>query len=251
MGQSVNQGVATTVLSSSTDNVSSSNISKSQPLTSIGISAPISQPQQILPSSSTPLPKAKPVSVAHVENSALIAPEKALEQILAQNFDRISAPAIITIFKYFSNIVSNPMDSKYKSINLTNKVFLDNVRPVKFALEYLASVGFVSNGPTSIVYPDETTEDLKAQLQLLDGAMNQLNIPIEDRPRFIVASPSDPRMSTVELTPFDPFKSSVVRNAKQVLITKDNILFIVLLFSCLFLIDSLIATTRGDVTYRA
>jgi hypothetical protein len=145
-----------------------------------------------------------------------VLPEQALEQLLAQNFDRISTPAVITIFKYFSNIVSNPMESKFKSINLTNKVFLDKVKPVKFALEYLASVGFVSSGSSTIVYPSDDTEHLKAQLQLLDGAMNRLQIPMDDRPRLLVASPTDPRMSTVTLAPFDPFKASVVRQASQV-----------------------------------
>lgn len=162
--------------------------------------------------------------VVHIDDTSVepsstiqVTPEQALDQILAQNFDRVSAPAVITIFKYLSNIASHPDDGKFRSINLTNKVFLDKVKPAKFALEYLASVGFIANGPGAIMYPQGQDQNLKDQLQLLDGAMNRLQVPVDERPRLVIASPDDPRMSTVALAPFDPFKAFVVRNASQVL----------------------------------
>ena len=137
------------------------------PSSNANIIAPTSQPQQASILSSTASNQHESTATpTPVEVTALMVPEQALDQLLAQNFDRISAPAVITIFKYFSNIVSNPIDPKFKSINLTNKVFLDKVKPANFALEYLAGVGFVSSGTGSstIVYPSDDTDHLKAQL---------------------------------------------------------------------------------------
>lgn len=44
---------------------------------------------------------------------------------------------------YAENIIKNIDDEKYRKIRLTNKTFVDKVLPIKGAVEFLESIGFV------------------------------------------------------------------------------------------------------------
>ena len=50
-----------------------------------------------------------------------------LEALLSQNFDKVSSTCVITIAKYVSNILSNPNEPKYRTINMLNKAFQEKV----------------------------------------------------------------------------------------------------------------------------
>lgn len=50
-----------------------------------------------------------------------------LEKLLSQNFDQVSSICVITIAKYVVNILSNPNEPKYRTINMLNKAFQEKV----------------------------------------------------------------------------------------------------------------------------
>lgn len=56
---------------------------------------------------------------------------ESIKGILSQNFDAVSIPALITITKYVTNIINNPVDPKFRAINTSNKVFMEKVIPAK------------------------------------------------------------------------------------------------------------------------
>ncbi|CAD5218829.1 unnamed protein product [Bursaphelenchus okinawaensis] len=50
--------------------------------------------------------------------------------------------ALPIIHKYISNILLNPDEPKFRKIKTTNKVFIEKVKPVKGAVDFLRGVGF-------------------------------------------------------------------------------------------------------------
>ena len=136
-----------------------------------------------------------------------------IEQLLTQNFDRVSTPCVLTIVKYVLNILSEPTNTKYRTLNASNKTFLEKVMTANGAQDLIYSLGFVEVPGTATLRNDSSVELLEAAMVLLVGAMERLNIPLGDRPKQRAAQ------SVVNQAPveeWDPFKSSIVRTAPQV-----------------------------------
>jgi hypothetical protein len=169
----------------------------------------------------------------------LPAPKEAMQELLSQNFDAVSRPAVLTLSKYLQNIANHPKEEKYRVIKPDNKIFQEKVVPARGSLLFLAAVGFrekkeqptnksifsgtgnnasalIGTGATgpSILVLDQSNNKLEEGIAALDSAMNELEIPDEERPR----APPPPLQSVVATPPveFDPFKPLVFRQAIQV-----------------------------------
>ena len=147
-----------------------------------------------------------------------------LENILTQNFDKVSIPTIITLTKYINNIIDNPYNDKYRSINMNNKVFQTNIAPVKSSAEYLISVGFIINNSNgTLIYPQDSTDPICSKLQIhrndLYAAMDRLNIPTENRPQpaQVNSTSNSSSVPHQNIITFDPYKANIVRQAPQVI----------------------------------
>ena len=146
-----------------------------------------------------------------------------LDNVLSQNFDAVTIPAIIIMTKYLYNILANPDEAKYRNIILTNKTFVEKVSPAKGALDFLSGVGFVrtsTQGKPSLCLSMPATQasmqqhiaGIKTAASALENAMQELNVPMEDRPNM-------PQPKVIPTTngnnaqAFDPFKTFVRRVA--------------------------------------
>ena len=138
-----------------------------------------------------------------------------LDLLLSQNFDRVSSPCIVTATKYIQNILSDPSELKFRTINIANKAFQEKVLKAIGASELMVSMGFVQNpGSVSLLTNDSSAEFLQKILNLLEQAMIKLNIPEADRPK---AKPVVQRVvPTGPVVEWDPYASSIVRTAPQV-----------------------------------
>jgi hypothetical protein len=63
----------------------------------------------------------------HATLSTIPTSSVAVDNLLANNFDRVSIPAITTIIKYIHNLIVNPVDIKFRSINTSNKAFQEKI----------------------------------------------------------------------------------------------------------------------------
>jgi hypothetical protein len=144
-------------------------------------------------------------------------PEAVLGDLLSNNFDAVSAPAIVTMTKYVCNILSNPEEPKFRTITTSNAVFSSKVGNLPAAVEFLLSIGFeavaIGQGPPNLVFgSSQDISRLKSALKLLHKAMDGLGVPAEERPKVKVAAVAPPQPPV----PFDPFKPAIIRNAPQV-----------------------------------
>lgn len=67
---------------------------------------------------------------------------------------------------YAENIIRNRDEEKYRKIRFTNKTFMDKVLPIKGAVEFLESIGFVK---TKIVNQDKEEDFLVFPEDCLDN----------------------------------------------------------------------------------
>ncbi|XP_065200657.1 UBX domain-containing protein 6 [Planococcus citri] len=94
-----------------------------------------------------------------------------------KNPDKI-AMCVDTLNKYLRNIVSNPVEEKFRKIRLSNKVFQDKVAGMEGAMEFLEAAGFVKE---SLTVNDELEEFLvmpaekSADIDMLESLMDALN----------------------------------------------------------------------------
>lgn len=68
---------------------------------------------------------------------------------------------------YAENIIRNKDEEKYRKIRLTNKTFMEKVLPIKGAVEFLKSIGFVKRKIVHLdqeedflVFPEESLDNL-------------------------------------------------------------------------------------------
>ena len=140
-----------------------------------------------------------------------------VDLLLSQNFDRASSPCILTIVAYVQNILSDPSNSKFRSINIANKTFQGKISKVSAALELLQSIGFTEVPASNTLCITAPSSRLESSLKSLVVAMDRLQIPLEDRPK-----PKPPKSSFTESQQntfresWDPYKSSFVSTAPQV-----------------------------------
>jgi PUB domain len=138
-----------------------------------------------------------------------------VDVLLSENFDRVSSPCVLTIVKYIQNIISDPSDPKYRTINTGNKTFQDKVLLANSALNLMYSIGFKEVPGSPSLRTAATVDELSASLTLLEGAMDRLMIPVSDRPKPRQAA-IQASQSQVPLPEWDPYQSSIVRTAPQV-----------------------------------
>ena len=145
----------------------------------------------------------------------------ALDLLLANNFDKVSTLAVVTISKYVANIVGDPSEPKYRTINTANKAFQDKVKPATGSLELMHSIGFepaavsTSSDATSL-HSSASAQFMMETMQLLHEAMERLQIPAEERPRPVQKVAASSSSSSAGPVPdFDPFRTSIVRTAPQ------------------------------------
>lgn len=172
--------------------------------------------------------------------------QDALLHIQQNNFDAVAIPGLILILKYMSNILSNPMEEKYRSINVQNKVFREKIHTMKGGIVLLWACGFQpvfensnrmsseagvsifnssiyrNDNPelVSMVYPNSPLLALEANFQIVtqwttDMGVESTLIPMIKN-QVSGKGESNLAASQVAAVPFDPFKSSIVRNSEQV-----------------------------------
>ena len=207
--------------------------------TKLNTSEVLSTPALSIPTPSQPMEVEDDVpTVANVPSVPLPSPREAITLLLSSNFDAASKPAVITMYKYIANILSKPLEVKYRSINTSNKVFIERVSDlsVKYGVEFLLACGFVrassvltviggeregerekdTSKLTYLVYSSDDVQGLEEGIYALEYALDELQVTDEkERPkRSVPASSLSPSIPVVE---FDPFKSMVVRTAVQVI----------------------------------
>ena len=140
-----------------------------------------------------------------------------VDLLLSQNFDRASSPCILTIVAYVQNIISDPSNSKFRSINIANKTFQGKVAKVSAALDLLQSMGFTEVPGSNTLHIATPSISLELSLKSLIVAMDRLQIPLEDRPvpKAPKSAFSEAQQNTF-LESWDPYKSSSVSTAPQV-----------------------------------
>ncbi|UJR28516.1 hypothetical protein I4U23_009754 [Adineta vaga] len=108
------------------------------------------------------------------------------------------------ICKYFDNIIANPDEDKYRRIRLQNKVYLEKVAPLKYALEFLQASGFfISDDQESIVYQDGSIEPLQlAQDTLMNG--EPIQVQLDRNLKLFQPTKDRPSIPPVQLFPQDP-----------------------------------------------
>lgn len=185
-----------------------------------------SSSELILSSSSanSPLePNESKMDVVSVEESFSLSIREVLETFLHSNFDAVSKPALIIISKYLLNISANPNDKKYHKINATNKVFLEKVFVAKNYDLLLRTIGFLPDSTTASplfwLFSSSNLSQIQINLDSLYHYMNILEIPSEEQPRLTQTQP----LAAPSPAPFDPFKSTTMRTAVQVIQTTPSL----------------------------
>jgi hypothetical protein len=177
-------------------------------------------------------------------------------RMINSNFDCVSSPAVLTITKYLDNLIRHPSDHKYRTINLLNTAFVENVAAAKGALDLLQAMGFRPQVPpylrqtplsvaaqqapsvsSKIFFQFEKISEEEAEGQatassatlipmarltelrekVFNELMDELNIPLEKRP--VPATPPSQRQQAAPVPaaiPFDPYKPFIFRMANQV-----------------------------------
>ena len=134
--------------------------------------------------------------------------------ILTSNFDAVSTPALLLLFKIIVNIQANPQDAKFRQISRDSKA-LSCVVHCRGGLDFLLACGFSSDG-TKYVLPvaGEGGEGQEARLAAaaasLQASLDQLNVPKEDRaqPKARPATQTPAALAPAPAAAFDLFKSN-------------------------------------------
>lgn len=109
--------------------------------------------------------------------------------------------------KYLKNLMNNPNEEKYRKIRQENQIYIQRVKDVEGALEFLKSVGFqeltIDNEPF-LIYEGDVEEEKDKLQQLLDELIDSKPIPLElDRGTRLIKSQME-----VECLPSDFFELS-------------------------------------------
>lgn len=86
---------------------------------------------------------------------------------------------------YSENIIRNRDEEKYRKIRLTNKTFVEKVLPVKGAVEFLESVGFIKQKlmhqdqeEDFLVFPEDCLENLASVQSTVDDLQSAERIQL-------------------------------------------------------------------------
>lgn len=86
---------------------------------------------------------------------------------------------------YAENIIRNRDEEKYRKIRFTNKTFMDKVLPIKGAVEFLESIGFVKkkimhqdNEEDFLVFPEDCLDNLASVQTTVDDLQSAERIQL-------------------------------------------------------------------------
>ncbi|OQR79071.1 UBX domain-containing protein 6-like [Tropilaelaps mercedesae] len=96
--------------------------------------------------------------------------------------------------KYLKNVIDNPDNVKFRKIKLTNKVFLDKVKPIVGAMEFLEAAGFVKytldDGECYLVLNDPPDNNLLPALHDALVSAEPMEIVLDRNPKVLLPSQS-------------------------------------------------------------
>jgi UBX domain-containing protein 6 len=86
---------------------------------------------------------------------------------------------------YAENIIRNKDEEKYRKVRLTNKTFVEKVLPIKGAIEFLESIGFVKKKlmyqeqeEDFLVFPEECLDNLASVQTTVDDLQSAERIQL-------------------------------------------------------------------------
>jgi len=86
---------------------------------------------------------------------------------------------------YAENIIRNKDEEKYRKIRLTNKTFVEKVLPIKGAIEFLESIGFVKKKlmyqeqeEDFLIFPEECLDNLASVQTTVDDLQSAERIQL-------------------------------------------------------------------------
>lgn len=107
-----------------------------------------------------------------------------VSMILSTAPSAVIVEAMITILKYVNNVISNPDEQKYRSINMENRTFEEKISKMIGSIDFLVSIGFIPVGST-LLLDGSTLEVSKLMIEakkLIDKILDKLNVPYDQRP---------------------------------------------------------------------
>ncbi|KAJ1398559.1 hypothetical protein B484DRAFT_438374, partial [Ochromonadaceae sp. CCMP2298] len=151
-------------------------------------------------------------------------PATCLRLLLDGNFDAVSVPAVTTLARYVGNVLQQPGEEKFRRIKTDNKAFREKVGAAKGAVELLLALGFLPQGDGGVggaavlelaTEEGSELERLRGGWAMLLGALGELGVPEEDRPRMDLQVQRRQQAQQQAAVVFDPYKAFVVRAAPQ------------------------------------
>lgn len=89
------------------------------------------------------------------------------------------------LITYAENIIRNKDEEKYRKIRLTNKTFVEKVLPIKGAIEFLESIGFIKKRlmyqeqeEDFLVFPEECLSNLASVQTSVDDLQSAERIQL-------------------------------------------------------------------------
>lgn len=86
---------------------------------------------------------------------------------------------------YAENIIRNKDEEKYRKVRLTNKTFMEKVMPIKGAIEFLESIGFVrkkllhqDQEEDFLVFPEDCLDNLASVQNNVDDLQSAERIQL-------------------------------------------------------------------------
>lgn len=86
---------------------------------------------------------------------------------------------------YAENIIRNRDEEKYRKVRLTNKTFMEKVMPIKGAIEFLESIGFVrkkllhqDQEEDFLVFPEDCLDNLASVQSTVDDLQSAERIQL-------------------------------------------------------------------------
>eukprot|EP00591_Stephanopyxis_turris_P010493 CAMPEP_0195528756 /NCGR_PEP_ID=MMETSP0794_2-20130614/31045_1 /TAXON_ID=515487 /ORGANISM="Stephanopyxis turris, Strain CCMP 815" /LENGTH=564 /DNA_ID=CAMNT_0040659943 /DNA_START=402 /DNA_END=2096 /DNA_ORIENTATION=- len=157
-----------------------------------------------------------------VQSAAPLTCEQSLDRIMLSHFDAVSKDCIMTLLKIVNNLLQKPLDSRVRSINLSNRAFHKKVGDVAGGVDFLLACGFSFAQPppgvgggnqkemVELLPRNESQVKLKGARDMLHVRAKELGVHQSDLPTIHIPSSSCPssrgRGDANIRTEFDPFK---------------------------------------------
>ena len=106
-----------------------------------------------------------------------------LDKLLSQNFDKVSSVCVVTISKYVVNILSNPDEPKYRTINMQNKAFQEKILVCNGSMELMQSFGFRNDNAA-----DSLHSSASAQFMVFDSSSSAHRLCMYPNSSFLLSN---------------------------------------------------------------